>query len=126
MLKITSAALLATLLTACGTSPTTAARPDKFAKVHDGRYPIAQQAQLVDCVFDGFLAAQSLAMATHVRQTKRANGYRIDVIAGPVQYLVADVRDDGSYELIRSSYAGMVPLAKEEDASRACMLKFSA
>ncbi|RQO54546.1 hypothetical protein DBV14_12930 [Variovorax sp. KBW07] len=76
-------------------------------------------------MFDGFLGAQSMAMATHVRQTKRANGYRIDVIAQAFQYIVADIRDDGTYEVRRSKYSEALPFDKEISASQACLKQFT-
>lgn len=112
------------LATGCGTAPTTANQPAKFDRVHAGTYDSAKQAQMVDCVFDGFLGSQNMAVATHVRQVKRANGYRIDVIASAFQYVVADVRDDGEYQLTRSTYAALVNLDKEEAASLACLEQF--
>lgn len=125
MLKtIAAVAAGALLLSACGAAPTTATRPDKYVQVHAGRYDVAKQPLLMDCVFDGFLAAQSMSMSTHVRQVKRASGYRVEVIAGPFQYVVAEIRDDGTYELLRGTFAGLVPLSKEEGASLACLDKY--
>lgn len=123
-MRLISCFLTAALLGGCGTAPTTSARPDKFDMVHAGKYDVAKQALLVDCVFDGFLGAQNMALATHVRQVKRATGYRIDVIASAFQYAVADIQDDGGYRLTRSSYASMINLDKEEVASKACLEKF--
>ena len=113
-------------LTACGTAPTTAARPASFHQVVEGKYRISEQPRMVDCVFDGFLGSQNMAVSTHVRQTKRANGYRIDVIAGPFQYVVADVRDDATFTVVRSDAAALVSLSKEEESSRACLRLFEA
>lgn len=124
-MRLILAALAAPLLMAgCGTAPTTAARPDKFDTIQTGVYDAAKQPLFMDCVFDGFLGAQNMALATHVRQVKRSNGYRIDVIASAFQYVVADIRDDGEYQLTRSSYASLVNLDKEEAASLACLEKF--
>lgn len=112
------------LLAGCGSAPTTANKPTTFDRVHVGTYDATKQPLMVDCVFDGFLGSQNMALASHVRQVKRADGYRIDVIASAFQYVVADVRDDGQYELTRSSYASLVNLDKEEAASRACLERF--
>lgn len=121
----TIAALAATaLLSACISAPSTSARPEKYVQVHAGRYDPVKQPVFMDCVFDGFLTAQSVNLHTHVRQVKRANGYRVEVIAGPFQYLVAEIRDDGSYELLRGTFAVLVPLSKEEAESLACLDQF--
>lgn len=125
MLRVVLAALAAGALSACTTAPTTAAKPEAFWTVHEGTYRKAEQPEFMDCVFDGLLGAQNTAMATHVRQTKRAFGYRLDVIAGAFQYVVADIRDDGTYELRRSKFADMLPFSKEVDASAACLKKFA-
>lgn len=125
MLRVVLAALAAGALSACTTAPTTAAKPDTFWTVHHGTYNKAEQPEFMDCVFDGFLGAQNTAIATHVRQTKRAFGYRVDVIAQAFQYIVADIHDDGTYELRRSKYSDMLPFSKEVDASAACLKKFA-
>jgi len=126
MLRLMISAALCAALAGCGTAPTTATNAESFKRVQDGRYRASEQPLFVDCVFDGFLGAQSMAMATHVRQTKRANGYRIDVIAQAFQYIVADIRDDGTYELRRSKYSEALPFDKEINASEACLKQFAA
>lgn len=127
MLKTMAAVAACTLfLSACGTAPSTAARPEKFVQVHAGRYDLPKQPLFMDCVFDGFLAAQNVNLLTHIRQVKRASGYRVEVIAGPYQYLVAEIRDDGTYELLRGTFAVLVPLSKEEGESLACLQRFGA
>ena len=128
MQKITLPVALSALLVlaGCGNAPTTASRPDQFSIVSEGRYEVTRQSLMVDCVFDGFLSVQEQAMATHVRQVKRADGWRIDVIAGAFQYLVVDMRDDGTFKLIRNKAAVLVPLSKDEAAATACLNKFPA
>ena len=111
----------ATLLASCAAT-TTASAPDQFTTLHAGPYDAAKQPLMVDCVFDGVLGVQNAAMATHVRQVKRANGYRIDVILESRQFMVADIRDDGTYRLSRTYSA--VNLEKETVASRACLARF--
>lgn len=111
-------------LSACGTSPTTSAEPESFEQIQAGTYRPAEQARFVDCVFDGFLGAQNMAAATHVRQTKRADGWRIDVIAAAFQYVVADVKEDGRYTVTRSTYARILNFDKEQLASKACLERF--
>lgn len=118
--------LLATALalTACGTAPTMSTDPGSYEPIQAGTFKPADQARFVDCVFDGFVGAQNMAMSTHVRQTKRATGYRIDVIAGAFQYVVADVGDDGRYQVTRSTNAKLVNFDKEQEASRKCLASF--
>jgi hypothetical protein len=123
-LAVTVTAVL--LLSACSTAPTTANRPDKFDHVQTGRYDVTKQLEFMDCVMDGFMGAQRVEGALQVRQICRADGYRLDLISGPLQYLVASFRTDGSYELCRSSYAVMVQLTKEQDAAAVCLDRFKA
>lgn len=119
-------AAAALLLSACGTAPTTANRPDKFDQVQAGRYDVAKQLEFMDCVMDGFMGAQRVEGALQVRQIRRADGYRLDLISGPLQYLIASFRTDGSYELRRSSYAEMVQLANEQATAAICLDRFKA
>jgi hypothetical protein len=127
MTKCLAAALsIAALLSGCGVAPTTANRPDKFDQVQAGRYDVAKQLEFMDCVMDGFMGAQRMEGALQVRQIRRADGYRLDLISGPLQYLVASFRTDGSYELRRSSYTVMVQLTNEQDAAAVCLNRFKA
>ena len=70
------------------------------------------------------MGAQRIEGALQVRQTRWADGYRLDLISGQLQYLVASFRTNGNYELRRSSYAVMVTLTKEQDAVAACLVRF--
>lgn len=124
MLKSLAVATAVLVLSACGVAPTTANRPDKFDQVQAARYDVAKQLEFMDCVMDGFMGAQRMEGALQVRQIRRADGYRLDLISGPLQYLVASFRTDGGYELRRSSYAVMVNLSKEQDAAAACLVQF--
>lgn len=80
----------------------------------------------MDCVIDGFMGAQRVEGALQVRQIRRADGYRLDLISGPLQYLVASFRTDGGYELHRSSYAVRVDLTKEQGPAAVCFERFKA
>lgn len=124
MLKSVAVTAAVLAMSGCGTAPTTANRPDKFDQVQAGRYDVAKQLEFMDCVMDGFMGAQRVEGALQVRQIRRADGYRLDLISGPLQYLVASFRTDGSYELRRSSYAVMVNLTKEQDTAAACLDRF--
>ncbi|MBB1601259.1 hypothetical protein A9977_14545 [Variovorax sp. UMC13] len=65
-----------------------------------------------------------MAMATHVRQVKRATGYRIDVIAGAFQYIVADIEDNGQFKVTRSTYAKLLNFDTEQISSKVCIERF--
>lgn len=121
MLKSVAVTAAVLAMSGCGTAPTTANRPDKFDQVQAGRYDVAKQLEFMDCVMDGFMGAQRVEGALQVRQIRRADGYRLDLISGPLQYLVASFKTDGSYELRRSSYAVMVNLTKEQEAAAVCL-----
>jgi hypothetical protein len=77
-----------------------------------------QQFEFIVGITNGFTGAQRVEGALQVRQIRRADGYRLDLISGPLQYLVASFQTDGSYELRRSSYAVMVNLTRERRQRR--------
>lgn len=117
-------AVVASSLVGCGTAPTMSTDPGSYEPIQTGTYRPAEQARFVDCVFDGLVGSQNMAMSTHVRQTKRAEGYRIDVIAAAFQYIVADIGDDGRYTMTRSTNAKLVNFDKEQEAARKCLAAF--
>lgn len=114
------------VLGACNAVPmeTTARSPEAFKTVETARFRPADQLHLMDCVYDGFQSSQAYGFATSVRQTKRADGYRIDVGWTHTQYLVADLKDDGTYRLSIWVNHAQIPLSNELAAASACIKKF--
>ena len=64
-----------------------------------------------------------LGQPLDLRQSRRSNGYRIDLYAinAPVLLLSADLMDDGSAELHESAKASMTSLSGEYAAFDACV-----
>ncbi|QNK66346.1 hypothetical protein [Variovorax sp. PAMC26660] len=123
-------ALLAT--TGCNTVATgefmnsvnTVTTPGKFKRVLEGRYRKADQAKMVDCVNDAMASPVETTLLLQSRQTRRADGYRVDLVVGASQYLVAYVQDDGRFQLDKSDYAGVVKFYREEAGAKACLDQF--
>ena len=72
---------------------------------------------------DGFTAVTHLGQPLDLRQSRRSNGYRIDLYAinAPVLLLSADLMDDGTAELHESAKASMTNLSGEYAAFDACI-----
>lgn len=123
-------ALLAT--TGCHTVSTgeftnsvnTVVTPNKFKRVLEGRYRKADQAKMVDCINDAMASPVETTLLLQSRQTRRADGYRVDLVVGASQYLVAYVQDDGRFQLDKSDYAGVVKFYREEAGAKKCMDEF--
>ena len=118
---LTAAAVL--LAIAGCTAPTRVSNPEAFKVVRSGRFVPAKSSTVVECVTDGFTAATHLGQPLDLRQSRRADGYRIDLYAinAPVLLLSADLMDDGTSELHESSKASMTSLSGEYAAFDACI-----
>lgn len=114
------------LLVGCaqGTVPTMATSPEAFKVAQTARYLPADQLRFMDCVYDGFLRAAGNSFPTLVRQVKRADGYRLDVVWVRNQYLVADFKDDGSYQLSIWTNSSQIPIGREVEAAAVCAKTF--
>lgn len=108
-------------LSACGTPPTRAEDPARYALVASGRVPAALAPVLVDCLTDEFTRLNRGNTAFSVKQTRRANGLRVEVYSSNVILGVSsDVFTDGRTEL----HIGPDPLgiySKEPIAYRRCV-----
>ena len=107
-------------------SKNTVHTPERFRTVLEGRYRKAAQADMVDCVNDAMTSPMENILGAHVRQTRRADEVRVDLIAAGSQFLVARVQDDGHFRLDRSDYAGTVRFDRELSALAACLERFRA
>ena len=122
---------IATLVLAAGCaelkdSATTAHTPERFRSVLESRYDRARQAEVIDCVNDGLTSSKENILLTHVRQTQRADGVRIDVVAAGSQLIVANVRNDGVLSVVRSDYNGALQFDRQLAAVRGCQERFPA
>lgn len=108
-----------------GIVPTMVTNPEAFKAVQTARYRPADQLKFMDCVYDGFLKAAGNSFPTFARQVKRSDGYRLDVIWVRNQYVVADFKDDGTYQLSIWTNASQIPVGREVDAAAACVKSFA-
>lgn len=88
-----------------------------------GTIPIAKVPEFMDCVVDGFLREQRYVNA-HVRQLRRAAGYRVDLMTDKYTLLSADIRDDGGTQLVEGVAAGMIPTGAEIQQYETCLTRF--
>ena len=125
MKMIALAAVAASLLGCAGyPASTTASRPEAFKTVQEAKYRPADQLRFMDCLYDGLLASQGYGVPTDIRQIKRADGYRLDVVGMVVQYIVIYIKDDGTYKLDVWTDPAQIYIGKELAASAACVKKF--
>lgn len=130
-MKLAASLTIVALLSGCTTVSTgefttsvnTVATPSKFRTIVDGRYRKSEQAAMVDCVNDAMASPSENILLPHVRQTKRADGYRVDLVVAASQFLVAYIRDDGRFQLDTSDYSGVVKFNREETSIKACLSK---
>lgn len=114
------------LLAGCaqGTVPTMVTSPEQFKVAQTARYLPADQLRFMECVYDGFLRAAGNSFPTLVRQVKRADGYRLDVVWVRNQYVVADFKDDGTYQLSIWTNPSQIPIGREVEAAATCIKTF--
>jgi len=79
--------------------------------------------QFVECVQDGFTAEQRYVNAT-VYQTRRANGYRINLNSDKHILLSADVLEDGRTQLVEGPGASLIPTGAEIGRYTECVARF--
>lgn len=122
------AALALAMLAGCNAYPvaTNVSDAAAYKNVVTARYKPADQLRLMDCVMDGLIASQTWGFPTMVRQTKRADGWRLDVTWLVNQYLVVDIKDEGTFKLDIWTDKAQIPLTKELASADACVRKFAA
>ena len=97
--------LLASVLTACVTAPTRS-DPGAFALTQSGKIPTSSTQPFTDCVMDGFDSSSAILTNVSVRQQRRTERYRVEVLTHSSVLLSADVFDNGRVELYESSTGG--------------------
>ena len=123
MLRILYISLLTSLPSACVTAPT---RSDTaaFALTQSGEIPASSAQPFTDCLMDGFDASSFMLTNVSVRQQRRTERYRVEVLTRSSVLLSADVFDDGRVELYESSAAALVNLSGERKAFADCLSRF--
>lgn len=107
-------------------STNTVSTPEKFKPVLQGKFRKDAHAQMVDCVNDAFVSPMGDILIAHVRQTRRADNTRIDIVGADSQFLVGYVFDSGDFRVDKSDYSGVVKFDRQLIASRACLERFKA
>lgn len=105
-------------------STNTVSTPEKFKPVLQGKFRKDAHAQMVDCVNDAFVSPMGDVLIAHVRQTRRADNTRIDIVSADSQFLVGYVFDNGDFRIDKSDYSGVVKFDRQLTASRACIERF--
>jgi len=134
ILRLCTAGIVVVTLTGCAavatgeitSSTNMTTTPSRFRTLIEGRYQPAKQAEMVDCVDDAMTSGVETILNLHVRQAKRADGYRVDIVFGSSQYLVANVRDSGRFQVLKSDYNGAVRFDRQEAALRQCLAEYGA
>lgn len=123
MLKLLYITVLSSLLAACVTAPT---RSDsgEFKLTQHGEIPASSTQLFTDCLMDGFDASSTMLANVSVRQQRRAERYRVEVLTHSSVLISADVLDSGRVELYESSAAALVKLSGERKAFAGCLSRF--
>ena len=123
MLRFLYLALLSVVLTACVTAPT---RSDKaaFTLTQHGEISSSNTQPFTDCLMDGFDASSFILTNVSVRQQRRTERYRVEVLTRSSVLLSADVFDNGRVELYESSTAALINLSGERKAFADCLARF--
>lgn len=122
-IRFTLASVAALLALSGCSAPTQVGNPEAFKVVRSGSFLPSKVQTVVECVTDGFTVVTHLGQPFDLRQSRRANGYRIDLYAinSPVLLLSADLLDNGAAELRESFKASMTSLTGEYAAFDACL-----
>jgi hypothetical protein len=123
MLRFVYLTLLTSVLAACVSAPT---RSDSgaFALTQTGEIPASSAQPFTDCLMDGFDASSFMLTNVSVRQQRRTERYRVEVLTYSSVLLSADVFDNGRVELYESSAAALVNLSRERKAFAGCLDRY--
>jgi hypothetical protein len=124
MLRFLCLALLTNALAACVTAPTRSTS-GAFTLTQSGDIPASDSQPFTDCLMDGFDASSFMLTNVSIRQQRRTERYRVEVLTHSSVLLSADVFDNGRVELYESSAAALVNLSGERKAFADCLDRFS-
>jgi hypothetical protein len=111
---------LVCLMTACVTAPPRSSQ-NAFKLIQEGRIPVKNTQAFTDCLMDGFDAASFVLTTAGVRQQRRVEGYRVEVITNSAVLISADVFDNGYVKLFESEVAVLVPTTEERNVFAGCL-----
>jgi hypothetical protein len=115
--------ILLALLTACVAPSLRGEHEDRFKFRAAGAIPSEKVLAFLECVQDGLTAEQRHINAM-VYQTRRLNGYRVDLRTDKYILLSADILEDGRTQLVEGPAAGMVPTGAEIGQYEECVKRF--
>ena len=115
--------LLTCLITACVTAPPRSSQ-NTFKLIQEGHVPVKNSQAFTDCLMDGFDTASFVFTTASVRQQRRVEGYRVEVITNSAVLISADVSDAGYVKLFESEVAALVPTTEEQNVFAGCLKKF--
>jgi len=118
-------AVIISLMTACVTAPPRSSQ-NAFKLIQEGRISVKNTQAFTDCLMDGFDAASFVLTTASVRQQRRVEGYRVEVITNSAVLISADVFDTGYVKLFESEVAALVPTTEERNVFAECLKKFQA
>lgn len=117
--------VIISLMTACVTAPPRSSQ-NAFKLIQEGRISVKSTQAFTDCLMDGFDAASFVLTTASVRQQRRVEGYRVEVITNSAVLISADVFDTGYVKLFESEVAALVPTTEERNVFAECLKKFQA
>ena len=111
------------LMTACVTAPSRSSQ-NAFKLIQEGHISVKSTQAFTDCLMDGFDVASFVLTTASVRQQRRVEGYRVEVITNSAVLISADVFDTGYVKLFESEVAALVPTTEERNVFAECLKKF--
>jgi hypothetical protein len=122
-LSFVSAFFLTYLMTACVTAPPRSSQ-SAFKLIQEGRISVKNTQAFTDCLMDGFDEASFVLTTAGVRQQRRVEGYRVEVITNSAVLISADVSDAGYVKLFESEVAALIPTTEERNVFAECLKRF--
>ena len=111
------------LITACVTAPPRSSQ-NSFKLIQEGRIPVKNVQAFTDCLMDGFDVASFALTTASVRQQRRVEGYRVEVITNSSILISADILDSGRVKLFESEITALIPTTEEHYIFAECLKKF--
>ena len=110
-------------LTACVTAPSRSNR-SAFELVQEGYVSDKNTLAFSDCLIDGFDKTSFVFTTASVRQQRRAEGYRVEVITNSAILVSADIHDSGKVELFESEVTALISTEKERSVFAECLKRY--
>ncbi len=118
-------AFIICLMSSCVTAPPRSSQ-SAFKLIQEGHIPIKNVQAFTDCLMDGFDVASFVLTTASVRQQRRVEGYRVEIVTNSAVLISADVFDTGYVKLFESEVAALVPTTEERNIFAECLKKFQA